>query len=144
MSNAGVPYSRAFRQSDVVAGQANAIMIPAPIRGTLTRLVIKEVGGTDNFTATLYTSELPAGQQEQFSDVDSDDDLSAELFKLMAAISGSSGIYENYDLSKPYVVNEKSHKHGKLKSALYLKLTPSGSGTKVYDIAITVLTPVFS
>lgn len=144
MANAGVPYSRAFRKTGVIAGQANAIMIPAPIRGTLTRLVIKEVGGTSAFAADLFTSELPAGQQEQYSDVDSDDDLSAEMFKIMVGIAGVGGIYENYVASVPYIVNEKSHKHGKLKSALYLKMTPSGSGSKIYDIAITVLTPNFS
>jgi hypothetical protein len=134
-----VPYSKAVL---IVAqgGEDNAIELPAPIRGVLERLTITEIGGSDNFTARLFCAERAAGNADSLSDVDEDVGMPPEAFAITPALTGTAGKYEQFSGGWGYVSNELASP-GRLKSALWLRLTPAGSGEKSFAVAYTVMAP---
>lgn len=135
-----LPYTKTVT-AVVFAGEDNAVELPAPTNGVLERLVIAEVGGSsDAFTARLFNSERPAGAGDSLSDVDDEAGLPDEAFAITPALSGVAGKYEKYEARWGYNSNELAHQ-GRRKSAMWLKITPAGSGEKTYAISYTILMP---
>ncbi len=145
MADAGVPYQYQDRYS-VTAGADNCVEVPAPIRGRLRRLVVQQVSGAlDGFTVRLYTSESACGRSgNSYADVADASLLSESMFQIGYdyVVAASSDLLNQQALDVPYVDNEMAG-NGRLKSALFVKLTPAGSGTKVFDVGYTIDTPSF-
>lgn len=135
----GIPYQKTVT-APVVAGTDNVVVLPAPVRGTIQRLVIAQVGGTAAFAARLFNAERPAGGADNLSDVDEEAGLPVEAFAVTPALSGVSGKYEQYDGRWSYESNELAQT-GRRQSSLWLRLTPAGVGDLTYVVAYTILAP---
>lgn len=134
-----VPYQKTVTAT-VTAGIDNAVELPMPVRGTVQRLVIAQVGGTAAFTARLFNAERAAGAADDLSDVDEENGLPVEAFAVTPALAGVSGKYEQYDGKWGYESNEYAQT-GRRQSSLWLKLTPTGSGPMTFAISYVVLVP---
>lgn len=134
-----LPYSKTVRVT-VLGGEDNAIELPAPTNGVLTRLTITEITGAEAFTARLFNSEAPAGAGDSLSDVDDEAGMPAEAFAITPNLVGVSGKYEKYEAKWGYNSNELAAA-GRRKSAMWMKLSPDGTGEKEYAISYTILMP---
>lgn len=143
-----LPYTKTL-QVQAVSAQANCIELPAPIRGIITRLIVKDKdSGVEGFTFDLYDREDACSNVTESSYYNDDERqtdfenelLDPELHKLQATqtIAAATAVSEQFDIVLPYENKDEGGLHERRQSKIYMELTPSGSGTKTFQIAYTV------
>lgn len=139
----GVPYSKAY-SFDVVAGDDVALEIPAPPRGTLTRLIVKQVDGTyDGFEFDVLDRQDAANSlYSQVSCNPGDELLDPDMYKIMATqvVAPASQGVELFNLVIPYENKDSlcDGTHAAKRPRLWINLRPPGSGAKTFQVAISV------
>jgi len=139
------PYSSA-ETITVTSGTPYVLEIKAPLNGLLNMLVVKQRGGTlAGFTVDVYSDKKAAGgtdDLEQNSEVATT--ISPEVFKVTPTltVAAAAAITENYEKRWGYKGNNVSK--GKTNKGLWMVIAAAGTGDKVFDIGLCVLTPELS
>lgn len=130
-----MPYSKTLRV-EANAGANNCYWLPAPWRGVLERLIVKQTSGVlSGFTVELYNRDdvcegdsLSAGNNQ----------LDREVYKILPTTIVASGqsTYENFTVSAPYE-NDNPGKRQPAPSYIYLLINPLGTGIKQFDLGWT-------
>ena len=142
-----VPHTNQLSSVEAVAGQNNCIPIPAPLRGHIRRIVVKQIDGADAGVYDIYdrrdacppegtnttttTTTLPPDYVPALQD--------PECHKIQVQQSISSGLKRQDGIEISYQ-NRDGHDPNRTvnRSWLYMNLVPTGSGTMTYDISITI------
>lgn len=139
----GIPYKREF-QFSAVAGQANMFELPAPSRGTLRSLIVEQRNGAmAGFSYDLFDRDDCCGG---IAESDNPDDGTAHFSNAIhkiydtQTVSGPTTIGQFYDKFLPYENRDEQDDRRTPKSKIYLCLTPSGTGTKLFHVGYTVTT----
>lgn len=135
-----IPYTNTL-QVALTAGQANCLEIPAPARGALVRLVIKQVDGVvAGFSFdVLDRIGACATEEEVSSSFDDNPTVDRELHKIMGTQTVAGRVSEQFGVTFPYVNQDEQDIRKTPKSRLYLDITPAGTGSKTFDISYTCL-----
>lgn len=114
------------------SGEESVIPIPAPARGLLRGYtLIQTSGAADSFDAALYTSHKTPEEIYHL--------LNLTDMAEVVADSDVVAIAENNVLNVAYQNrNGTPSLHERL---LYLKITPTGTGSKSFTLSVTVETP---
>lgn len=142
-----VPYTKTI-ETTVASGQENCIELPAPYRGIITRLVVKDKSGTDGFSFNVYDREDACSSVVESSywndnelEVDFENALlDPELHQIQATqtVTAGSSTSEQFNIILPYENKDESGLHGRKTTALWMSVTPAGAGNKTFQIAYTV------
>jgi len=140
------PYEKQYRDLEVVAGQRTVLALGFPARCQLSKLVIKQTGGTmSNFTVDVFNARKGAsvsassGGDNPEGEYSLDPDAyrvcptipSDEAGKLMKFWPDGGPVYENQDGGP----SSKLHK-------IYLEIeVPSGGDNLTLDVALACLLP---
>jgi hypothetical protein len=139
-------YTNGF-EFEVTGSQATCVELPAPPRGTLERMIIKQVGGTDGFDCLVLDRKDACASVAEVSNSFEPDTpegenklLDPDLHRIIDSISiaGGTGIYEGFNLNAGYQNRDEQDIRRTPNSRIYLDLTPGGSGSKTYQVAYTV------
>jgi hypothetical protein len=136
------------KEVTLVGGQANCVWLPAPQRGTLNRLIIKQISGTlggytvkvlDRYDAcsgvaevsNSYEPDTPEGENKL---------MDAELHQIIAelTVAGSAALTENFGLNAGYENRDEQDVRRTPETKIYLDITPVGAGAKDFQIAYTI------
>ena len=142
-----VPYTRQLIVT-TDSGQVACIELPAPPRGILTRLIIKQTEGSlGGFTFNLYDREQPCVN----SSLSVGEDVivgggsvalgaEPELHKIQAevTIAGGTDISEQFGLIAPYVNQDDQDDRKTPSPRIHMQLDPGGGDHKVWQIAYTI------
>jgi len=139
-----IPYSNSL-EITLPSDEATCVTLPAPMRGVMTRLIIKQVSGTlEGFEARLYDRQDACSDVAESSfSFDADDPnelLESELHQLLETIvvAASGAVAELYERTVAYENRDEADTVAlRRKSALYLQVTPTGSNNKAFQIAYT-------
>jgi hypothetical protein len=132
-------------QVDVTAigGTNLCVTLPAPARGIVVRLVVKQMSGAlDGFTYELYDREDACASVA--TDSTNPDDLTwfadADIHRIQAkqTVNASANTGAQYGLLLPYINRDEQDPYMRTpKTAIYLDLLAAGSGEKDFSIAVT-------
>lgn len=130
------------------SGVASCIELPAPARGEVKRLIIKQVSGTlDGFTADLLdrvdACSVNAEVSNSFEptlDFAENKLLDKELHRIVAQISvaGSGAISQQFNLDAGYQNRDEQDIRRTPNTRIYLDLLPAGSGLKQFQVAYAI------
>ena len=140
-----LPYSKAVAFIGVVSGEENCLVLPAPPRGTLVRLIVKQTeGALEGFEFDLYDREDACPGISQESCNPGDEAFDPDLHKIAptVVVAAAGAYYENFAQLTPYENKDSlcDGVHAAKRSQIYLAMEPAGSGDKVFEVAITVTT----
>lgn len=103
-------------------------------RGTITRLIVKQVTGTlAGYTVDIYDCD-PADTPEGYD---------ADIHKIIGTITvaAAASTAANYDMIPAYENQEVRDDPSLMReSRIYIKVTPAGTGDKVFVIGYTTTT----
>ena len=143
----GIPYSRITPVS-AVSGQATCFTLPAPTRGIVTRLIVKQIDGdSDGFFYDLYDAlaTCEASTSESVANPPADPAVSdRSMHRIIETKSVAAGnlIDQHFEKVWPYENQTEMDATSKRRSsAIYLELTPEGAGVKNFEIAYTIVQP---
>lgn len=132
-----IPYANALRVT--VAATPECIPLPAPIRGILTRLIVKQIDGTlAGYSFNVFTREGACTSVTDLAAVP----LDGAVYKLMATqtVAGSSSTSEQFEKVFPYVNQDDQDPTSRRPlQRLYLELT--GGVGKTFDISYAITQP---
>jgi hypothetical protein len=144
-----VPYNNTLMVASD-GGQQVCIELPAPPRGFLQRLIVKQTeGALGGFTFNIYDREQPCadsslsvGEDQIAEDDGLPQGMEPELHKVIAevTIAGGTGISEQFGLGAPYVNQDDQDQRRTPTSRLHMQLDPGGGDHKVWQIAYTITT----
>lgn len=133
---------------DVEAGSAVCVELPAPPRGLLNRLVIKQTTGVlSGLTCeVLDRKDACTSVDEVSNSFDPDADfqrnplLDVELHRIVAdiTVAGGSALYEGFNLDAGYENRDEYDIRRTPNTRIYLDLTVAGTGTKRIQVAYTI------
>jgi len=135
-----IPYSNRVEQA-IASGSGTTIALPAPPRGVVSRLIVKQVDGAlEGFTFDIY-SRVEAAEDNSVSQDGTSYD--PELYKLQATqtVGGGNNLSEQYGLALGYVNQDTRRLEGIPRTQIHIEITPGGSGNKTFQIAWTILSP---
>jgi hypothetical protein len=137
-----LPYSKIYSfeadsDSDV------CLEIPAPPRGTLRRLIVKQTAGAlDGFDFDLYDRHDACAGVSQESCNPGDEEFDSDLHKISATetVLAAADTHEDFEVLLPYENKDSlcDGLHGAKRSLIYMRLNPVASGAKTFQVAITV------
>ena len=133
-----IPYTAIVSAPVLPSGTNNTVTVSVPNRGIVTKLIVKQTSGTlEGYTVDLYSRiEAANGDADTFEN---------DLYKLMSQVTVASlaAVTEQYALVSPYVnEDDRNAVLEKPLNQLHLRINPSGSGNKNFEIAITVTAEV--
>ena len=131
------PYARVCAAT-VESGLDNCVKLPAPPRGILRRLVVKQMTGSiDGFEFDLYSklAACPGGSEE--SECIDDPLLDSETYQIIPTQNSGVGHEQMFDRNDAYE-NQDWNCYTLRNTMIYLRLRPSGAGTKTFHIGYTV------
>ena len=139
-----IPYTREFFAT-VTAGQENCVPLPSPPKGFLQRLVVKQVTGANaGFSFNLYDRRDACAIYQESSQVDEDYEntmVVPEAHQLQATqtVAAAQTTSQQYGLWLAYENRDERLKESRrLTPAIYLSLTPSGTGLKKFAIGYSI------
>jgi hypothetical protein len=145
------PYTRQL-QAETSGGQIICIEMPAPPRGVLSRLIVKQIeGALQGFTFDVFDREQAClDSSYEISEAGAEDGggvaqgLEEELHKVLATVdvAASTATSEQFGLERPYVNQDDRDQRETPRSMLYFRLDPSGDEAKVFQIAYTITSDV--
>jgi hypothetical protein len=114
------------------SAQETTVTLNVPYRGVIRGYSLTQTSGTNaGATAALYTSNQATAPNSA---------LPAEAFHVLDITLTAAAKVDNHSLNLAYVNRDGSPSNGQ--RFLYLKITPTGSGSKNFVFAITVETPM--
>jgi hypothetical protein len=132
---------------DVTSGTALCVELPAPPRGMLQRVIVKQLaGGLSGFTFNLLDrSDACAGAAEISDDFEGEDPvtlnklLDAELHQIVAevTVAPAAAISSRFDLRAGYQNRDEQDIRRTPNSRIYLDIAALGAGVKPFQIAYT-------
>lgn len=140
----GTPYMAGPFALACTGGEKINIEINVPWRAVVKAFKFTNVGGTDaNCDVELFTkSEAapPTGSSESSS---GELPFDPAMFSVFGAKTYTAGTpLTEYDKSYPYVNQDSKASNPTRK--LYVQLTPSGAGDKVYELALELMTSMLN
>jgi len=138
-----VPYTNE-KQVVVESGVRTCVTLPAPARGTLTRLVVKQLDGAlAGFDFDLYDRHDACSgvSPDSLNPEDGAELVDQDLHRLQArqTVAAAAAISGQYNLSIPYVNRDERDAAMQIPSGvLYLDIEAAGTGDKTFGIAWTV------
>lgn len=141
-----IPYERGL-ETNCESGESNCVTLIAPTRGVLTRITVKQTSGTlDGYTYTIY-NRLDACSGATNMDSNDEDGvipMDPELYQIAETQTVSAAaavgalyqqvvVYENRD--------EQDATNRRPTGALYVAITPAGSGAKDFQISYAISAP---
>lgn len=138
--SSGTPYMTGPFTLEVVGGEETCFELRVPWRATVKSLAFNQVGGIDaNCTFELYVkSEAcpPTGSSESSSGQLPHDRSMYSVFGEKSFVAATP--LAEYDTGYPYV-NQDSKATDPTRK-LYLRVLPAGTGAKVYEFSMNLLT----
>lgn len=135
----------------VTSGQDVCVELPAPPRGALLKLVIKQISGAlDGFTANMYNRQDACAAVAEISssfeptpgvpDFGANKLLDPELHRIIPEVSvaASSDISAQYQLTAGYENRDEQDIRRTATSRLYLDINAGGSGDKQFQVAYAI------
>lgn len=126
-----LPYTHTL-SSTITSGTPLTIECPAPYRGILTKLIVRQLSGTlAGFTVDVYDDNPD----------DTTDGLNSAMHKIIATrtVAAASSATADYDLVAPYENQELQDSTSKRRyGRFYIIVNVSGTGAKPFEIAYTV------
>jgi hypothetical protein len=114
-----------------VSGSDSVVRLNVPHRGIIRGYSLTQTTGTNaGATAGLYTSNQETSPNRE---------LPAEAFHVLDITLPAAAKVDNHSLNVAYVNRDGSPTNAQ--RYLYLKITPTGSGTKTFVFSVTVETP---
>jgi len=139
----GVPYSRAL-QFDADDG-GSCFTLSAPIRGSISRLIIVKTGGAGTLTsAVIYDREDACDNdisEQSFNLTDGNELLDRRVHQVTPLLTPTGGEIMEFEKSWSYLNQDEQVVPGRQNSKLYLKVTASGSVTLAVGYTIAVDEP---
>ena len=141
-----LPYSKNV-VVEAVSGQANCFVIPAPTRGIITRLTVKQTtGDTDGFDYELYDRHdaCSAVSEQSFNPGDAElGDPMVHRIIPRQSVSAGNVLDEHFETVWSYENRaEREVTSKRRRQAVYLEITPGGStGSKLFEVAYTINQP---
>lgn len=142
-----VPYTRQL-QFDSSDEMKVCVELPAPPRGILTRLIVKQTAGTlGGFSFDVYDRRQACEFTSlSVNDPDAEEGggvaqgLEPELHMIMDTVTVTAGneVSAQYDLVRPYVNQDDRDQTQRPTPMLYMTLDPVGGGAKTWQIAYTI------
>lgn len=115
---------------------------PAPTRGVLRKLVIKQLNGAlDGFTLNAYNRRDACSSVAEISNsFDTQDLADPDLHKICAEVSVSSTnrLSAQYGLSNAYENLDEQDNRRTGNSRIYFEINASGSGDKTFQIGYAI------
>lgn len=145
----GLPYIKSLTVT-ADSGESNCIELPAPPRGQLERIIVKQTSGAlDGYSFdVLDRNDACDSVSEQSSNPDDNVELlDKELHKVIPTqtVAATESTSENFfDSGKSYEnQDERNVNTMRLNDALYMDLQPTTAGTtKTFQISYTILNPL--
>lgn len=139
-----LPYSKVHSFS-ADSGVDNCLELPVPPRGTLMRLIVKQVDGAlDGFEFDLYdrNDACPGVSQESCNPGDEAFDPDMHKIAATVTVAPAAASSEQFQLWTPYDNKDSlcDGLHASKRPRLYMRLAPSGGGTKTFEVGFTVTT----
>lgn len=136
----GIPYTRQ-QAFTVPGGETRCVHLRVPYRGTLTRLVVRQISGdVDGFTLNLFDrQDACPGVSEQDANPEDAELHDPLVHQLMAEQTPGGDALELYALSIPYVnQDEQDLTSRRPHDALWMTVAVGGSGDKGFNVGFTV------
>lgn len=123
------------------SGEWLCVEMPAPARGVLERVIVKQIDGTlAGFTFDIL-DRRDACEGEPVSSMGLDDietrDKALHRVAGQVVVAASSSTSERYNLSAEYCNQDEQDVTRRPTTRLYLDLKPDGTGAKTFQIAYT-------
>lgn len=131
-----LPYQNETQVS-LNSGVETILKLPAPARGSVQRLLIRQTTGTKaGYIANLYCKQPPANLGSSAGP----DGIALEMFRVLPLIQVAAGEIDSqqFQLNAGYQNRDNTVVPT---TNLYLAITPNGSGAKTFDISWTVEVP---
>lgn len=127
---------------EVVSGSENCAVLLAPTRGTLRRLIVKQISGTlDGFTFNLYDRlDACSTEEEVSSSFDQINLFDPELHRICpeVTITATNALSELFDVEHGYENQDEQDIRRTPNSRIYLSINASGAGTKIFQITYSI------
>jgi len=142
----GTPYFAGPFTLECVGAEESCIVINVPWRATITGFAFNQVGGVAADCAfELYTKALacpPTGSSESSSGALDHDKTMYSVFGERSFTAGTP--LTEYDKSYPYVNQDEGGSPSNPVRRLYVRILPAGTGAKIFELALQMLTSQLS
>src|SRR4051812_28596505 len=104
-----LPWMKRYRVTVPGGGRVTAVRVPAPYRGILSRLVVRQSTGTPGaFTVAGFTDSNAAspGGGDSLEEEEESTGLPDDVFRFTPDLAGTGGAYSDYGLNYGYESNE--------------------------------------
>lgn len=130
------------KEFTATSGQDNCVVLPAPPRGILRKLVVKQVNGVaDGFTFNLFNRSDACPSVAEVSDpFDPDALLDPDLHKIQdeIAISAPTLISSQFGFQRGYANEDEQDVRRTRASRIYLSINPGGAGDKLFQVGYAI------
>lgn len=123
---AGAPWDKIVTLGNLTAGVDNYVMVPAPPRGVITKVVAS--GPSSGFTLDIFNSKDAIPSNASSDSAEGVTVYSQELYKVLPTITTNNAKAEVFNVRYPYENQEFNGRNRDYK--LYVRVNPVG-GTSV-------------
>ncbi len=138
----GTPFSRTL-EFEAVSGEENCIPIPAPARGILKRLIVRQtLGAVEGYQFELFDRQTACpgnDSQGSYGPGDDEQDFDAAMHRITAPVTVSGELYQDFTMEDPYQNRDSMVGRTIETFRIYLRLHPEGTGTKRFQLSYTIL-----
>ena len=133
-----IPYSRVL-SATVESAADNCVELPAPPRGILRRMVVKQVSGiTEGFEFDLYSKKSASpGCGSEDSECADDALMDPEVYQLIPTQTSGTDHEQMFDRNDAYE-NQDWDCERRRNTMIYMRLRPTGTGVKTFHIGYSI------
>lgn len=139
----GVPWNYGPAEFEVPANRASVVELRVPHRGTIRRLIVDERDGAGAATFQIFSSEVAAYAVADDSSISSESSEVAgqepAAHSIMGVKAVTAGRFADYEMETVYRNGDGTSTNPIRR--LWLVITPAGTGTKFYTLAMTITMP---
>jgi len=135
-----VPHTKIIEVRDLPGGENSLIVIPAPPRGQISRLIVKQIGGAlDGYEFDLYDRASAVSEFSGSSESGQDQTFDDELHQIVetSVVAEGEPLFQNFDMMLSYVNQDSMEGRAHRNGAVYMRMLPGGTTAKDFQIAIT-------
>lgn len=135
------PYTKSF-SFDAISGEENYIELGFPHRGHIKGFVLTQVGGAAaGFNADLFNSSKPRDDAGSESSAEGEGIFAASNYRIIPPelLVASGDTISLHPTDSGYAYRNVDGSYSVPVRKLYLRVHPSGSGTKSFELTLTTI-----
>lgn len=126
----------------LTSNQDNCISMPAPTRGLIRKIIVKQINGTlEGFTFNLFNRQDACPSVAEISGGSGDEALlDSDLHRICPEVTviADSDLSSVFDVSHAYQNRDEQDVRRQPRSRIYMSLNPVGSGEKLFHFAYAI------